>query len=60
MLTGRCRAAHGRILQQAAALADAGQLRPRVDACRFTLDTALQAHQRVEEGRAQGKVVVEV
>lgn len=36
MLTGRGRAHHGEILREAAALADAGTLRPVVDARRFT------------------------
>ena len=60
MITGRRREHHGDILREAAKLAEAGRLLPLMDPNRFTLDTALQAHQLVEAGRARGKVVVEV
>lgn len=60
ILTGAGRAHHGEILREAARLAEAGLLLPRVDACRFTLDSALQAHERVAQGKAEGKVVVDV
>ena len=60
MLTGRGREHHGRILAEAAALADAGKLRPLLDPRRFTLDSVADAHAIVEGGDAQGKVVVDV
>ncbi|MEU4097106.1 zinc-dependent alcohol dehydrogenase family protein [Streptomyces sp. NPDC026673] len=60
MLTGRGREHHGEILREAAALAEAGTLRPRVDPRRFTLATAAAAHEAVERGSAEGKVVVDV
>jgi len=60
LLTGEGRAAHGRILAEAAILADAGGLRPRLDDRRFTLDRAEEAHALVREGAASGKVVVEL
>ena len=60
MLTGQGRAHHGEILQQAARLVEAGRLLPLVDERRYTLDTALQAHDEVAGGRARGKIVVDV
>lgn len=60
LLTGEGREAHGRILAQAAALADAGQLSPRLDERRFSLDQAEEAHALVREGTNVGKVVVEL
>lgn len=60
LLTGEGREAHGRILAEAAKLVDAGALRPRLDDRRFTLDQAEEAHAVVREGRAVGKIVVEV
>ena len=58
--TGEGRAHHGEILAEAARLADCGLLRPRLDTQRFDLGSALAAHERVELGRADGKVVVDV
>jgi NADPH:quinone reductase-like Zn-dependent oxidoreductase len=60
MLTGEGREAHGRILAQVTALADAGRLRPLVDPRRFTLAQADEAQALVAAGRATGKVVVEL
>jgi NADPH2:quinone reductase len=47
-------------MREAARLADAGQLHPRVDPNRFNLNTAEEAYQYVESGDTAGKVVVEV
>ncbi|RZL30091.1 MAG: quinone oxidoreductase, partial [Rubrivivax sp.] len=60
LLTGEGRAAHGRILAEAAALVDAGLLTPRLDARRFTLATAQRAHDLVASGAGQGKLVVDI
>jgi len=60
MLTGKGRANHGHILEEARKLVESGQLAPRMDPRRFTLDTALDAHEAVAAGRAQGKIVVDV
>ena len=54
------RAAHGRILREAAALADAGRLRPHLDPRRFGLAAVADAHRHLEGGRAIGKVVIDV
>ncbi|MGV9233539.1 zinc-dependent alcohol dehydrogenase family protein [Streptomyces nigra] len=60
MLTGRGRAHHGEILREAAALVDDGKLRPLLDEARYGLATVADAHQAVESGTANGKVVVDI
>ncbi|WIT12318.1 zinc-dependent alcohol dehydrogenase family protein [Paucibacter sediminis] len=60
LLTGEGRAHHGHILEEAAKLAERGQLVPLMDARRYTLDSALAAHEEVAAGRARGRLVVEV
>lgn len=60
MITGTGREAHGHILRQAALLADAGLLKPRVDAQTFGLADATAAHERVVSGAARGKLVVDL
>ena len=54
------RAEHGRILREAAALADAGKLRPHLDPKRFDLAATADAHRHLEGGHAVGKVVIDV
>lgn len=60
MLTGHGREHHGEILREAATLADAGALRPRLDPRRFTLDTVMDAHALVAGATSAGKVIVEI
>lgn len=60
LLTGEGRDAHGRILAEAARLAEAGQLTPRMDDRRFSLDQAGDAHALVRAGSARGKVVIDI
>jgi NADPH2:quinone reductase len=60
MLNGAGRERHGRILRDITELADAGKLRPLLDAKRFTLETAADAHRRLESGEAHGKVVIDI
>ncbi|MEV6613084.1 zinc-dependent alcohol dehydrogenase family protein [Streptomyces sp. NPDC051051] len=60
LLTGRGREHHGEIMREAAALADAGALRPLLDPRHFTLATVADAHEAVETGTARGKIVVDV
>ena len=54
------RAEHGRILREAAVLADAGKLRPHLDPRRFDLASVADAHRHLEDGQAIGKVVIDV
>jgi len=56
LLSGKGRAAHGAILKEAARLVDAGQLKVSLQASRFTLDQANEAHAAIGAGR----VVVDV
>ena len=58
LLSGEGRANHGRILEQASALADAGKLRPLLTERRFGLDQIAEAFDLVKAGTL-GKVVVE-
>jgi NADPH:quinone reductase len=59
MLTGEGRAHHGQILAQAAALADAGSLRPLLNDRHLTTAEIGEAFDLVEAG-SLGKVVVEI
>jgi NADPH:quinone reductase-like Zn-dependent oxidoreductase len=60
MLTGEGREHHGEILEQVAALADAGRLTPLVDPRHFTFATITDAYEAVENGTSRGKVIVDV
>jgi NADPH:quinone reductase-like Zn-dependent oxidoreductase len=59
MLTGEGREHHGEILREAAKLAEAGKLVPRLDPRHFTLDTVLDAYAAIKSG-PMGKLVVDV
>jgi len=54
------RAHQGRILAEAAALVEAGRLRPLLDPRTFTLADVAAAHRHLEGGHAVGKVVLDV
>lgn len=58
LLTGKGREHHGAILREAAALAEAGQLRIRVDQRHFELHEINEAFRQVAEGRGKGKTVI--
>ncbi len=60
LLSGKGRANHGHIMNEAAKLVDAGQMAVRLDAGRYTLFTANEAHQVVAGGTARGKVVIDI
>jgi NADPH:quinone reductase-like Zn-dependent oxidoreductase len=62
LLTGEGRSHHGEILAEIAALADAGQLAPRVDPRTFALTEADvdAAHAALTDGSAAGKLVISV
>ncbi|TCG07294.1 quinone oxidoreductase [Paraburkholderia steynii] len=59
MLSGERRAHHGAILRKLTERVEAGEIRPVLDPRRFTLDTAMEAHDAVEKG-ANIKVVIDV
>ena len=60
LLTGEGRAHHGDILREATRLVEAGKLRPRLDARRFSLNNVADAHAAVETQSADGKIVVDI
>ncbi|UXY55651.1 zinc-dependent alcohol dehydrogenase family protein [Pseudomonas tohonis] len=60
MLTGEGRAHHGEVLADATRLVEAGKLKPILDPRRFTLATAHDAHDAVEQGTAFGKIVIDI
>ena len=60
MITGRGRAHHGEIMEEATRLADAGRLAPLMDARHFGFEDADAAQQMVAAGQAKGRVVVEL
>jgi NADPH:quinone reductase-like Zn-dependent oxidoreductase len=59
LLTGEGRAHHGRVLKQAAALVEAGKLKPLLNQGRFSPENIAAAYARVESG-SLGKVVIEM
>ncbi|MGO4210824.1 zinc-dependent alcohol dehydrogenase family protein [Terriglobus sp. 2YAB30_2] len=60
LITGERRSHHGWILREVARMVERGKLRPIVDERRFTFETALEAHELVESGQANGKIVIDV
>jgi NADPH:quinone reductase-like Zn-dependent oxidoreductase len=60
LLTGQGRAHHGDVLTAAAEIVDTGALTPRVDETPYGWTTVYRAHQAVESGTADGKVVVDL
>jgi NADPH2:quinone reductase len=60
LLTGEGREHHGAILREAARLADAGKLTPRMDPQQYDLATTEAAHIAVASGTAAGKIVVSI
>lgn len=60
LLSGKGRANHGVIMNEAAKLADAGKIRVLLDERRYALSDVQQAHGVVQDRSARGKVVVEV
>jgi NADPH2:quinone reductase len=60
MITGKCRKHHGEIMEEATKLAEAGILIPLVDERAFTLATANKAHEILENGKTNGKLVIDI
>lgn len=60
LLTGVGREHHGEILREVARLAEAGGIRPILDARRFALGETDAAHAWLRDRKAVGKVVVDV
>lgn len=60
LLTGNGREHHGRILQEAARLIEAGSVVPILDPHRFNLESAEVAHELLLSGAAQGRLVIDI
>ncbi|MFZ6646975.1 zinc-dependent alcohol dehydrogenase family protein [Undibacterium sp. TJN25] len=60
LITGKGRAHHGDIMREATALAQAGKLKPLMDARRFNMETVMDAHTLVETRAARGKIVIDI
>ena len=60
LLTGEGREHHGAILNEALRLAEAGELTPALDPCRFALAEAQEAYNAMESGVVRGKIVVDI
>ena len=60
MLTGEGRVHHGEILREAARLAEAGKIVPRVDARHFALAAVDEAYRAIESGAVAGKIVIDI
>ncbi len=60
LLTGEGREHHGDIMREATRLAENGQLMPRLDGRSFTLESVMTAHELIEGGKVDGKLVVDI
>lgn len=58
LLSGHGREAHGKIMEEAASLVDKGLLKPLIDKETFSFDQVSRAHERLESGKAFGKIVL--
>ncbi len=59
MLHNFKRKEHAVFLQEIAKIAEAGELKPILDDNKYSLEQAGQAYERLESGKAMGKVVIE-
>jgi NADPH:quinone reductase-like Zn-dependent oxidoreductase len=60
LITGKGRKHHGDILREATKLIENGKLKPQVDPENYTLETIADAYQTLEQGKAKGKVVINI
>ncbi|MFK3857155.1 zinc-dependent alcohol dehydrogenase family protein [Agrobacterium pusense] len=60
LLTGEGREHHGDIMREATRLAENGQLMPRLDGRSFALEDVMAAHELIEGGKVDGKLVVDI
>jgi NADPH2:quinone reductase len=60
LLSGAGRERHGRILESIARLVHAGRIVPLIDEERFPMSRAAAAHEKLETGRAMGKIALSV
>jgi NADPH:quinone reductase len=60
LISGKGRAHHGEILTAATALIEQGLVIPLVDSSPFTLENVASAYDLMKQGKAKGKVVIDV
>ena len=60
LLTGKGRAHHGEIMQQATELIEAGLVKPIVSPAVFDLATAAEAYNEFKNNKEKGKVVIDI
>ena len=60
LLTGKHRAHHGEMLHESTRLAEAGLLKPILDAQAYTLESAVAAYDAMQSGSTRGKVTVSI
>jgi len=60
LLTGKHRAHHGEMLRESTRLAEAGLLKPILDAQAYTLESAAAAYDAMQSGSTRGKVTVSI
>jgi len=60
MLHNMDRAAQGTLMGAAATLCDTGKLKPLIDDEAFSLSQVSAAHEKLEGGRARGKIVIDI
>jgi NADPH:quinone reductase len=60
LLSGEGREHHGEIMLEATRLAEQGKLRPLLDDRTFDLESVASAHETLVDGRARGKLVIDI
>jgi NADPH:quinone reductase len=60
LLTGEGRAHHGDLMREATRLAESNQIAPHLDEQHFDFSSIEAAYQRIGQGQANGKVVIDV
>ncbi len=60
LISGNGRRHHGEILTEATKLIQAGKMRPVVDERTFSLETIDEAYKAMEDGSAEGKIVISI
>jgi len=60
LITGKHRLHHGEIMSEATAIIEAGKLKPIIDPTSYTFDNIEEAYKAVEEGKAKGKVIINI
>lgn len=60
LITGKNRKEHGEILKSATRLIEEGKVKPIVDLTDYTMETVTEAYEAIINGKAKGKVVINI